>query len=282
MSDQKKNIKSAKSTKLKPWQLKLHEIIFEADTLAGRVFDIGLLIAIVMSIAIVMLESVPSLNKEYNTLFYRLEWSFTIIFTLEYFARIISIGKPYKYIFSFYGIIDFLSIIPTYLGLFFVGSRSLMVIRSVRLMRIFRILKLAQFIKESKVLGNALKASRHKIFVFLLFVLTVSTILGTVIYLIESPDDGFTSIPRSIYWAIITLTTVGYGDITPVTPLGQLIASVVMIMGYAIIAVPTGMVTAEFIKQDFKSQTSTQVCTECLKEDHDDDALFCNHCGTQL
>ena len=272
-----------KKSNLKPWQNKIHEIIFEADTFMGKAFDIGLLIAIILSIIVVMLESVPSLNAEYHDIFYLIEWIFTVIFTLEYVARIISIGKPSKYIYSFFGIIDLLSILPTFLGLFIVGSQSLMVIRAVRLLRIFRILKLARFVQESRTLGDSIRASRHRILVFLLAVLTLSTILGTIMYLVESSEAGFTSIPRSIYWAIITLTTVGYGDIAPITPIGQLIASVVMIMGYAIIAVPTGIVTSEFIKSNNQSQkVSTKSCNECASEGHDEDAIHCKYCGAVL
>ncbi|MFK8038874.1 MAG: ion transporter [Crocinitomicaceae bacterium] len=275
------HIKTEKS-RLKPWQKKVHEIIFGADTAAGKAFDVGLLIAIIISIIVVMLESVPSLNSKYHDIFYIIEWVFTIFFTLEYLARIVSTGKPTRYIFSFYGIIDLLSILPTYLGLFIVGSQSLMVIRAVRLLRIFRILKLARFVKESKQLGDALKASRHRIFVFLLAVLTLATILGTVMYMIESADSGFTSIPRSIYWAIITLTTVGYGDIAPITAVGQFIASIVMILGYAILAVPTGIVTSELMKPGDSNQVSSKSCSECSAEGHDTNAIYCKICGEKL
>lgn len=269
-------------TSLKPWQHKMHEVIYEADTTGGKVFDIGLLIVIILSISVVMLESVPSLHSLYGTWFDKAEWFFTIIFTLEYIARLVSIGKPLKYIFSFYGIIDFLSIIPTYLGVFITGTSSLMVIRSLRLMRVFRILKLGNFLKESRALVDSLKASRHKIAVFILSILTMVIILGTIMYLVESPEAGFTSIPRSIYWAIVTLTTVGYGDIAPTTPLGQFIASIVMILGYAIIAVPTGIVTNELIKADNKKELNTQACMSCSKEGHDTNADFCKFCGEKL
>lgn len=272
----------ADKTSLKPWQHKMHEVIYEADTFAGKFFDVGLLIIIILSISIVMLESVPSLHELYGDWFDKAEWFFTIIFTLEYIARLISIGKPVKYIFSFYGIIDFLSIIPTYLGLFIVGTNSLMVIRSLRLMRVFRILKLGNFLKESRVLVESLKASRHKIAVFLLSILTMVIILGTIMYLVETPESGFTSIPRSIYWAIVTLTTVGYGDIAPTSPLGQFIASIVMILGYAIIAVPTGIVTNELIKSDNKKDLNTQACTSCSRDGHDTDSKFCKYCGEKL
>jgi len=266
---------------LKSWQIKMHEVIYEADTTAGKAFDLGLLVVIILSITVVMLESVPSLHKDYGNEFMLAEWGFTIIFSLEYLARLLSIGKPFKYIFSFYGIIDLLSILPTYLGFFITGTNSLMVIRSLRLMRVFRILKLGSFLKESKVLVDSLKASRHKIAVFLLSILTMVIILGTVMYLVESGESGFDSIPRSIYWAIVTLTTVGYGDIAPHTAFGQFLASIVMILGYAIIAVPTGIVTNELIKTENK-KISTQACQTCSKDGHDTDAEYCKYCGEHL
>jgi voltage-gated potassium channel len=266
---------------LSAWRLKLHEVIYEADTQAGKLFDVILLIIIVLSISIVMLESVPSLHSDYGDFFEKAEWIFTGAFTLEYIARLISIKRPLKYVLSFYGIIDLLSIIPTYLGVFISGTNSLMVIRSLRLMRVFRILKLGKFMKESKSLIDSLKASRHKILVFLLSILTMVTILGTVMYLVEGGENGFDSIPRSIYWAIVTMTTVGYGDISPITTLGQFIASIVMILGYAIIAVPTGIVTNELIKSDNK-KISTLACKSCSKEGHDSDAEYCKHCGDKL
>jgi len=267
---------------LQPWRLKMHEVIYEADTKAGKVFDIALLIIIIISIAVVMLESVPDYTEKYKTEFLYIEWVFTIFFTVEYIARIISIKKPIKYIISFYGIIDLLSIIPTYLGIF-IGdnTKSFMVVRSLRLMRVFRILKLGSFMKESRSLAQSLKASRHKIMVFLLSILTMVIILGTIMYMVESKEAGFTSIPRSIYWAIVTLTTVGYGDIYPVTSFGQFLASIVMILGYAIIAVPTGIVTNELIKSENK-KISTQACTSCSKEGHDADAEYCKFCGDKL
>ena len=268
---------------LKPWQKKLHEIIFEADTFEGKLFDIILLIAILLSVIVVMLESVESINQKYGAVFNIIEWVLTILFSVEYIVRIISIKKPFSYIFSFYGLVDLLSIIPTYLGIFVTGTNTstLTVIRSLRLLRIFRILKLGKYLKEAKTLSKALKASKNKIVVFLGAILTMVTILGTIMYLVETPEDGFTSIPRSIYWAVVTLTTVGYGDIYPVTALGQFIASIVMIMGYAIIAVPTGIVTSELVKID-PNKISTQACEHCSKEGHDKDADFCKFCGESL
>jgi len=281
MSKQPKYIEDKSG--LKPWQVKMHKVIYEADTTAGKTFDIVLLLLITISVIIVMLESVPAYRTNYKLLFNQLEWGFTILFTLEYFARILCINKPFKYIFSFYGIIDLLSIIPTYLGLFVSSSNSFMVIRALRLMRVFRILKMGNFLNESQKLMNSLKSSRHKIMVFLLSILTMVIILGTIMYLVESktPESGFTSIPRSVYWAIVTLTTVGYGDIAPTTSLGQFIASIVMILGYAIIAVPTGIVTNELIKSENK-KISTQACQSCSKDGHDVDAEFCKYCGEHL
>ncbi len=264
------------------WKSKLHEIIYEADTPAGKLFDVVLLIFIIASIVLVMLESVASINNEYSNFFNQAEWVITILFTLEYFARIISIKKPSEYIFSFYGVIDFLSTIPKYLAVFFVGGHALVALRALRLLRVFRILKLARFIGESNQLVKALKSSRAKIAVFLFAVLIISIILGTVMYLIEGDQgSGFTSIPRSVYWAIVTLTTVGYGDIAPVTPLGQLIAAMIMIMGYGIIAIPTGIVTAEYVNGD-NVHTSTQSCQSCSAEGHNDNAEFCYECGHKL
>jgi voltage-gated potassium channel len=260
---------------------KLHTIIFEADTKAGKLFDVILLWAILISIAVVMLESVVPINDAFNTEIKIIEWTFTILFSIEYIARIISVKKPLKYIFSFYGVIDLLSILPTFLGLFVTGTHSLSVIRSIRLLRIFRIFKLARYVKAAQSLNRALIASKNKIVVFLFAVLSLVVVLGTLIYLIESSEAGFTSIPRSIYWAIVTLTTVGYGDITPQTVLGQTLASIIMIIGYAIIAVPTGIIGAEYVKSDIKN-ISTQACPSCSKEGHDQNAVFCKYCGEKL
>lgn len=265
---------------LKPWQVKLHEVIFEADTKAGKRFDILLLWAILLSVAAVMLESVESINLKYGFELRIIEWGFTILFSLEYIARIITVGKPLKYILSFYGIIDLISILPTFIGIFISGTHTLSIIRSIRLLRVFRIFKLAQFIGEANVLIKALKASRAKIIVFLFTVLSLTFILGTVMYLIESPEAGFTSIPRSIYWTIVTLTTVGYGDIAPQTVLGQTLASLIMIIGYSIIAVPTGIIGAEIAKT--KPNVNTQSCPQCSIEGHADDAKYCKFCGSKL
>ncbi|MEM6719030.1 MAG: ion transporter [Bacteroidota bacterium] len=266
------------------WRSKLHEIIYEADTPAGKLFDVVLLILILASIALVMLESVEDFAREYGAFLDISEWIITIVFTIEYFARIISIRKPSRYIFSFYGIIDLLSTIPKYLSLFIVGSQSLIALRALRLMRIFRILKLARYIGESNNIMRALRASRIKIGIFIMFIFILCIILGSVMYLIESGEDSeFTSIPRSIYWAIVTLTTVGYGDIAPLTPLGQFIAAFIMIMGYGIIAVPTGIVTAELATLDKDDiHLNTQSCPHCAAEGHRNGAEFCYNCGESL
>ena len=259
---------------------RLHEIIFEADTKAGKAFDIALLLAIILSITVVMLESVKSLDSRFGTEFTAIEWGFTVLFTAEYFMRIYVIKSPYKYIFSFYGIIDLLSIVPTYLGYFFGGAESLLVIRSLRLLRVFRVLKLSRYVGASNQLFEALKASRRKIFVFLFAVLAITIIMGTLMYMIEGGKNGFDSIPQSIYWAIVTLTTVGYGNVIPQTWAGQLLASIIMILGYGIIAVPTGIVTSEMMKN--KVQDNTQTCANCNHENHDNNAAFCNQCGHKL
>jgi len=259
---------------------KLYEIIFEADTPGGKLFDVALLIVILISVALVMLESVPGIRNENRELLRLLEWIITGIFTVEYFLRIIIVRKPLSYIFSFYGIIDFLSVIPTYIGLFILGSHHLVVIRILRMLRIFRILKLSRYTQAGRSLAKALWASREKIGVFIFFVIVLVIVIGTVMYIVEGEEHGFTSIPRGIYWAVVTLTTVGYGDISPETPFGQFLASVVMIMGYAIIAVPTGIVTAEIIKPS--TTNNTQVCPNCMHDRHDDDAVFCKKCGSRI
>lgn len=271
---------AAKEKKLAQWRHRLHEIIYEADTPAGKFFDIVLLIAILASVLFVMLESVGSINEKYGDFLNIAEWVITILFSIEYILRIIAIPKPMRYVFSFYGVIDLLSTIPKYISLILVGSHNLAALRALRLLRIFRILKLARYIGASNRLLIALKQSKAKIAVFLFFVLILCMILGTIMYMVEGAENGFTSIPRSVYWAIVTLTTVGYGDIAPGTPLGQLIASVIMILGYAIIAIPTGIVSSELTKTTI--QTNTQACPHCLADSHPDDAEYCYHCGEKL
>jgi voltage-gated potassium channel len=263
-------------------KLKLYEIIFESDTTAGRAYNIVLLLCIVASVIIVTLESIPAIQVHFNDWLFFLEWFFTIIFTLEYVARIWIVPRKRRYIFSFFGIIDLLSILPTYLAIVFVGAQSLMVIRSIRLIRIFRIFKLSRYVGEGQNLARALRSSQHKIIVFLVTILTSVIITGTMMFMIEGPNHGFTSIPRSIYWAIVTMTTVGYGDIAPQTAGGQALASFIMILGYGIIAVPTGIVSAEMVFQKHKEKITTQVCPHCLKEGHDHDAVYCKFCAGKL
>ncbi len=260
---------------------KLHEVIFEAETLAGKLFDVILIASIVISVIVVMLDSVRSINQKFGETFYIIEWIFTILFTLEYFLRLYSVGKPLKYALSFFGIIDLLAIIPTYIGLFFPSTRYFTVVRILRVLRIFRVLKFVQYLSAAQTLLIALKQSRRKIAVFIFTVFTLVIIFGSLMYIIEGEGNGFTSIPRSIYWAIVTLTTVGYGDISPNTPLGQAFAAFIMILGYGIIAVPTGIVTAELSKADVKL-VSTQACKECSMEGHDTDARYCKYCGAKL
>ncbi len=262
-------------------KLNLYEIIFEADTKAGRLFDIVLLGVILASIVLVMLESIHSVNDYYGDYLKVGEWIVTIIFTIEYFFRIYVLRRPFSYIFSFYGIVDLLSVLPTYLSIFLTGGSGLLVIRALRLLRVFRILKLSRYTKEAGFILRALKESRHKLSVFLAAILTVVTILGTLMYMVEGEENGFTSIPQCIYWAIVTLTTVGYGDIAPHTNLGKFIASFVMILGYSIIAVPTGIVAVAFNKTADEG-ISTQVCPDCLCQTHDPEAKFCKKCGTEL
>lgn len=260
----------------------LHDIIFKTDTRAGKIFDIVLMIAIILSIIVVMFDSIASVHDEYGRLLFITEWVLTILFTVEYILRIFTSYNKLKYIFSFYGLIDLLAIIPTYLSLILVGYQYLIIIRVLRLLRVFRILKLYRFIGASRHLVSSLKASRHKIAVFLSAVMAVVVVMGAAMYLIEGPENGFRSIPESIYWAIITLTTVGYGDITPITPLGKALASLVMILGYSIIAVPTGIITAELTKKQEKPEKGENCCNDCGCEDHDEDAVYCKVCGKEL
>lgn len=263
------------------WRLKVHEVIFEADTPAGKWFDVLLILAILISVLLVMLDSVSSIQKIHGQFLLAGEWFFTILFTIEYVLRLLSVGRPGAYASSFFGIVDLMAILPTYLSIFFPGAQYLLVIRILRVLRIFRILKLVQYLGEARMLTQALRASLRKIIVFLVAVLTLVTIFGAFIYLVEDPKNGFTSIPKSIYWAIVTLTTVGYGDISPQTVVGQLISSAIMIIGYGIIAVPTGIVSVE-LAQAFKRKISTQACLECSAEGHDWDAKFCKYCGARL
>ncbi|WP_434633509.1 ion transporter [Chromobacterium sp. CV08] len=272
-------------TPLSGWRRRLYIVIYEADTRAGRLFDLALTIAILVSVACVMLESVSSIRQRYGALLSALDWLFTILFTVEYALRLICVHKPLRYVKSFFGVIDLLSILPLYLGLFIPESRFLADVRILRLLRMFRILKLSRHLGEAAQLQKALLASRRKITVFLVTVVLLVIVLGTLMYVIEGPEHGFTSIPTSIYWAIVTLTTVGFGDITPKTPMGQALASLVMITGYGIIAVPTGIVSAEIARASpdpAENRSATRLCPHCFSEGHDWDARFCKHCGGQL
>jgi voltage-gated potassium channel len=265
------------------WKSTLHKIIYEADTPMGKLFDIILLIVIILSIVLVMLESIAGLNLKYSQEFHLAEWVITFVFTVEYILRVMTIKKPKRYIFSFYGIVDLLSTLPTYIAFFSGGFNLLFALRALRLLRIFRILKITRYIGESNKLIRALRDSRAKIFIFLFAVIIITIIMGTVMYLVEGPENGFTSIPISIYWSIVTLTTVGYGDIHPGTPLGQFIASFIMITGYGVIAVPTGIVSAELTKGSHKEvHLNTQACPNCNEGKHIDDAKFCHNCGYKL
>ena len=267
---------------MSPWRNRLHEIIFEADTPEGRAFDITLIWLILGSVLLVTLDSVESISSVYSKDFYVAEWFFTILFSVEFTLRLIAVKKPHKYVFSFFGIIDLLSILPSYLSLLFPGAQALQAVRIFRLLRIFRIFKLGIYLGEADLLSNALRASRHKITVFLAFIMATVVTVGSFMYVIEGPQNGFTSIPVSIYWAIVTMTTVGYGDIAPRTPIGQVLASAIMIAGYAIIAIPTGIVTSEITRAGANKKVSTQTCPVCSLQDHDIDAKFCKACGSHL
>jgi voltage-gated potassium channel len=260
---------------------KLHTIIYEADTPAGKLFDIVLLCLILISVIAVMLESVATIKMVYGHELAVIEWIITLLFTFEYIARIIAVRQPLKYIFSFYGIIDLMATLPRYIGLIFPGTGVLISIRAIRLLRVFRILKLTHYVGAADQLINALKHSRVKIAVFLFGVFVVCIFMGTLMYLVEGPESGFTSIPVAIYWTIVTLTTVGFGDITPITPLGQFVSVLIMVMGYGIIAVPTGLVTAQLMSGE-KPQLNTQSCHNCGAAKHRDDAQYCYNCGASL
>jgi len=263
---------------------KLHEIIFEADTPKGKLFDVILLWAIVISVTVVMLESVTEIVSKYGKILKYAEYFFTILFTIEYIVRIIAVKRSSKYIFSFYGIIDLLSILPLFVELLLPGLASIRVVRILRLLRIFRVLKLVGFIQEASILKDALWGAHRKISIFLGAVLLLVTLLGTMVYMVEDAANGFTSIPTSIYWAIVTVTTVGYGDIAPATVLGQTLASIIMLIGYAIIAVPTGIIGAEIVAASNNNIliTNTQVCESCNASEHIDGAKHCNKCGEIL
>lgn len=264
-----------------PWRGRLHEVIFESETLAGKAFDVGLLLAISVSIVVVMLESVPSIRVAYLDSLIVAEWIFTILFTIEYVVRLLCVRRPLRYAFSFFGIVDFLAVAPMYLTALGMGTPYGIVVRCLRLLRAFRIFKLGAFVTETLVLRRAFWASRAKIIVFLAAVTTIVVIIGALMHIIEGPENGFTSIPRSIYWAIVTMTTVGYGTIVPTTPLGQAVSALMMVMGYSLIVVPTGLVTVDMM-QAATHAVSTEACPDCARQGHDHDADFCKHCGAKL
>ncbi len=260
----------------------LFEVIFEADTPAGKWFDVILILCIVASVTVVMLNSVSAINESWGQLLDVLEWFFTILFTIEYVLRLVCVANSLRYAVSFFGVVDLLAILPSYLGILLTGTQPLAVVRVLRVLRIFRVLKLGECVGEANTLKRALIASRKRIIVFLFAVLTMVVVIGSVIYLIEGQENGFTSIPKSVYWAIVTLTTVGYGDISPATPLGQFLASMVMILGYSMIAVPTGIMTVEFAQAARDKPITSQTCPECSKQGHDVDAEYCKYCGGRL
>ena len=258
---------------------KIHEVIFEADTPSGKYFDIALLFSIIVSVIAVSLESIEAIDKVYHSQLVMIEWLFTILFTIEYILRLYSTEHSVKYSTSFFGVVDLLAILPTYLSIFVPGAQSLLVIRGLRLLRIFRVFKLSRYLGEANILSEAIIQSRTRIVVFLSTITVLSFITGAGMYLVEGPKHGFTSIPQSVYWAITTLTSTGYGDTVPITPIGKLLAIFIMIMGYSLIIVPTGIISTEMMKL---GDISTQACKNCSKEGHDFNAKFCKHCGFEL
>jgi len=265
------------------WKEKIYIVIFEADTRAGKIFDLTLIASIIISVIVVMLDSVEKIHSRHGELLVAAEWFFTILFTVEYILRLLCIKNPIRYAKSFYGVIDLLAILPTYLSLIVPGAQHFMVIRILRILRIFRVLKLVRFVREANFFLYALEENRNRIIVFLFSVLSMVVIFGSVMYLIENPyNSGFTSIPIGIYWAIVTMTTVGYGDISPSTAIGQSLAALLMITGYSIIAVPAGFFTVEFVRTLKKKWLSSRVCPHCSAEGHDEDAYFCKFCGFRL
>jgi len=265
------------------WRLRLYTVIFEADTRAGKLFDLALLGSILLSVAVVILDSVEPISHAHAALFDALEWLFTLLFTVEYAARLSCVRRPVRYARSFFGLVDLLAVLPAYLTLLLPGTHYLLDVRILRLLRIFRILKLAAYVGEYRALGAALVASRRKILIFLSVVMMIALLMGTLLYVVEGPARGYTSIPVAVYWAIVTMTTVGYGDITPQTDLGRLIASVMMLLGWGILAVPTGIVSAEMTARRFRASVpTTRTCHECLSEGHDPHARYCRDCGAEL
>ncbi len=265
------------------WRLSLYVVIFEADTRAGRLFDLVLLASILASVTVVILDSVDSISRDHGPLFDALEWMFTGLFSVEYAARLACVRRPLRYARSFFGVVDLLAVLPAYVALLVPGTHVLLDVRVLRLLRIFRILKLAAYVGEYRALGSALVASRRKILIFLSVVLMITLLMGTLMYVVEGPERGYTSIPMGVYWAIVTMTTVGYGDISPHTDLGRLIAAVMMLLGWGILAVPTGIVSAEMTAQRFAGRLpTTRTCHECLTEGHEAGAQFCRDCGAKL
>ena len=260
---------------------RLHEIVFESDTRAGRAFDVALLWAIVLSVAAVMLESVEAYRLRFGDELRAVEWFFTIVFTIEYGLRLLALKRPGAYALSFFGVIDLLAFLPTYLSAFVPGTQALVVIRAFRVVRLFRIFKLAGHVQQAQVLSLALRLARPKVVVFFMGILSIVVTMGAIIYLVEGEENGFTSIPSSVYWAVVTVTTVGYGDLVPKTPLGQAIASLAMILGYAIIAVPTGIVTSD-LAQASRQLAAGQACPACGIQGHDADARYCKYCAGKL
>lgn len=275
-------MRNPEESALPAWRNRLHEVIFEAETPTGRAFDITLLGVILASIAVVLAESMPELRAVHGQLFLAAEWGFTALFTAEYLLRLLAVRRPLVWARSFFGVIDLLAVLPTWLALVLPGAQTLLVLRALRLLRIFRIFKLAEFLSEANLLRAALVASRRKIFVFLATVLLLVLVLGSLIYLVEGEAAGFISIPRSMYWAIVTLTTVGYGDLAPQSGLGRFVASIVMLLGYSILAVPTGIFTGELLAAARRRGISTQACPSCGAEGHDIDARHCKFCGAKL
>jgi len=261
---------------------RLFQIIFESDTPLAKAFDIALLTLILLSVTTVFLDSVPDLHQRFGEVFYFVEWGFTLIFTVELIVRLYCLDRPLRYLHSFYGILDLLAILPTWLALFIPGAQSLLVVRVLRVLRVFRVLRMMEFVGEGRLLVEALQRSQRKIFLFLTTVLLIVTIFGALIYMIEPPEAGFTSMPRAMYWGVVTLTTVGYGDIVPITPLGQFISAFMMILGYSIIAVPTGVFSAEVIRSIQRERYSEEACPGCGHEGHERDAKYCRFCGTWL
>ncbi|QNK02916.1 ion transporter [Dyella telluris] len=263
------------------WRARWFHIIFGHDDAPGRLFDLILIIAILSSIIVTMLDTVMDLHQRFARVFYVLEWGFTVAFTVEYLMRLSVVAKPKRYALSFFGIVDLLAVLPTYLSLLVTGSQYLLVIRAVRILRIFRVLKMTRYVGEADLLWSTLVKARRKIFIFISTILTLVLIFGALMYLVEGPENGFTSIPRAMYWAVVTMTTVGFGDITPHTPLGQILTSLIMLVGYSIIAVPTGIFAAE-LAASIRETHRQAVCTACGMQGHQADAQFCRGCGAPL